>query len=275
MRGLRIRQRMREQYGTATTSELASSRLDDEGGDQDDGGGGGFLTGVGDVVQPYNLPRPTHVVFASPPRSPEPDGHTPDSALALPVLDNDVAEIEDAGEGNNAGPPENSYSDERPADKLASHGQGHGENRCTPKSMAQLAAEAETAVTAQVSKGLRGLGQGEAEVGEGQEGADSVVPPRRRAPPRARPKANEEAKVERLRGRKRVHAREGETEDEGERVGDAQPGGSGTEEDVVGKDGRPRNAKRARPRPRRDRRTVLAVPVPVPTSDRVLRARKQ
>ncbi|KAH9013188.1 hypothetical protein EDB83DRAFT_2576942, partial [Lactarius deliciosus] len=62
VRGLRIRQRMREQYGTATSSDLASRRNGDEGGDnQDEGGGGGFLTSVGDVVQPYSLPRPTHV----------------------------------------------------------------------------------------------------------------------------------------------------------------------------------------------------------------------
>ena len=254
--GLRIRQRMREQYGTATASELASSRNDDDGGDQDEGPGGGFLTGVGDVVQPYSLPRPTHVVFASPPRSPEPDDRAPEPALALPLLDDD------------AGPRDSDLdvqSDERPS----SPGQGNGENRSMPKSMAQLAAEAEAAATtAQMSNGVQG--RGDAEVEEGQEGAASATPPRRRAPPRARPKANGEVRAEGPRGRKRVRARESEDEDEW--VGDAQPGDAGIEEDAVVKDGRPRGSKRARTRARRDRSTALAVPVP--TSDRVLRARK-
>ena len=40
--GQRIRQRMYEQCGTATASELASSRKDDEGGDQDEDGEGTF-----------------------------------------------------------------------------------------------------------------------------------------------------------------------------------------------------------------------------------------
>jgi len=284
--GLRIRQRMREQYGTATTSELASSRNDDEGGDQDEGDGGGFLTGAGDVVQPYSLPRPTHVVFASPPRSPEPDDLTPipapEQALAL-SLDEAEAECDDAGEGKNTGPKDSDWdvrSDHRPADKLASPGQGNGENRGMPKSMAELAAEAEAAATARMSK----AGQGQedldldAAMGEVQEGAASPAPRRRHAPPRARPKANGEARTEYPRGRKRVRAREREDEDEDEDewADSGQPGDSGVEGDAVGKDGRTRDAKRARTRAGlRDRGTALAVSVPVPTSDRVLRARKK
>ena len=255
MHGLRIRQRMREQYGTATASELPSSRKDDDEGrgDQNEGGsGGGFLTAVGDVVQPYSLPRPTHVVFASPPRSPEPDDRTPELALTPPLLD------DDADEGKDPEPRDSDLdvrTDELPADKLAGQGM--------PKSMAQLAAEAEAAATAQMRNAVQ---QGDAEVREAQEGAASEAPPRRRMPPRARPKANGAARAERPRGRKRVRVRESEDDDEW--VGGAQPGDGGIEEDAIGEDGRPRDAKR----PRRDRRTALATPVA--TSDRVLRARK-
>jgi xeroderma pigmentosum group C-complementing protein len=256
--GLRIRQRMREQYGTATASGLDSSRKDDEGGGQDEGPGGGFLTGVGDVVQPYSLPRPTHVVFASPPRSPEPDARTPGPALALPLLDDDAAESDDVGDAGLRDWDLDMRSGGRPANKS----EGNGENRGMPKSMAQLAAEAEAAATtAQMIKVV----QGDEVMEEGQEGAASVAPPRRRAPPRARSKAKGEAREERPRGRKRPR----ESEGEGEWVGGAQPGGGVIEEDAVGKDGRLQDAKRARPRARGS-----ALAVPVPTSDRVLRARK-
>ncbi|KAH8984346.1 hypothetical protein EDB92DRAFT_1887514 [Lactarius akahatsu] len=266
VRGLRIRQRMREQYGTATSSDLAPRRNGDEGGgDQDEGGGGGFLTSVGDVVQPYSLPRPAHVVFASPPRSPEPDGRTPtpapEPAFAM-SLDEAEAECDDAGEGPSL---DVGNAHDRPAEKLrASPGQG------MPKSMAELAAEAEAAATAQ------GPGRSDVsvEVEVAEEGATSTAAPRRRRPPpRARPKANGEART----GQKRARVRESEEEDEGEWVGDAQPGdGSSGIEDAVGNDQRPRDAKRARTRARRrGRGAALAVPVPVPTSDRVLRVRKK
>ncbi|KAH9053373.1 hypothetical protein EDB87DRAFT_1651420 [Lactarius vividus] len=256
VRGLRIRQRMREQYGTATASDLTLRRNVDEGGsDQDEGGGGGFLTSVGDVVQPYSLPRPTHVVFASPPRSPEPDVRTPtpapEPAFAL-SLDEAEVECDDAGRR-----PDLDVESEhdRPAEKIrASPGQG------MPKSMAELAAEAEAAAMAQEQ-----VPSVEAEVAE--EGATSTAAPqRRRPPPRARPKANGVAT-----GRKRARARESEVKDEGGCVGD-----DGEVEDAVDDDERPRDAKRARTRAgRRGRGTALAVPVPVPTSDRVLRVRKK
>jgi len=42
---------------------------------------GGFITGVEDVVQAYSLPRPTHIVFSSPPRSPNSNGSSPLPAM--------------------------------------------------------------------------------------------------------------------------------------------------------------------------------------------------
>jgi xeroderma pigmentosum group C-complementing protein len=88
VQGLRIRQRMREEYGAGAQgdgtlglrsvgSNLGATRGDDAEGDEDGtqlATAGGFLTGVEDVVQPYSLPRPTHAVFSSPPRSPGPSG---------------------------------------------------------------------------------------------------------------------------------------------------------------------------------------------------------
>ena len=85
MQGLRIRQRMREQYGGDTkvsgtlgvgdvgSSPAVASGYGDHDGCDDEGGvepatAGGFLTGVEDVIQPYSLLQPTHVVFSSPPR---------------------------------------------------------------------------------------------------------------------------------------------------------------------------------------------------------------
>lgn len=86
VQGLRIRQRMREEYGAQGDGPLGlrnvgsnstAARGDDDEGDEDGtqlATAGGFLTGVEDVVQPYSLPRPTHAVFTSPPRSPGPSG---------------------------------------------------------------------------------------------------------------------------------------------------------------------------------------------------------
>lgn len=249
--GLRIRQRMREQYGTAPT---APDHPPDDGADADEhSAAGGFLTGAGDVVQAYSLPRPVHVVFSSPPpRSPAPDDRSPTPVPeSTPLLDE-----YDAGSGLG-----NSDSDDWPAEEVVSLGQGNGNgvNRGVPKSMAELAAEAEAAATAQMSA-----------EGQGQADADASEPPsRRRAPPMARMKANGKAKVERTRGRKRVRAHESASEDED----DWQAEDGGVDDEVSEDGGRgTRNAKRPRPRARRVQRTALAVPVP--TSDRVLRARK-
>ena len=232
---------MREQYGTAPTVP-DHPPLDDSAADQDElHGAGGFLTGAGDVVQPYNLPRPAHVVFSSPPRSPAPDDNrtpTPASVSELALLDDE----------DDAAAPGDSDSDVQPAEELLANGNGNGnsENRGMPKSMAELAAEAEAAAMARMST---------------EPNADVLpVAPNRRS-------ANGEVKAERARGRKRIRAHESGSEDEDEWQSD---GG-----DEVGEDGGrgTRNAKRTRPRARRVQRTALAVPVP--TSDRVLRVRNR
>ena len=102
VQGLRIRQRMREQYGGGTkvsgtlgvgdvgSSPAVASGYGDHDGSDDEGGvepatAGGFLTGVEDVIQLYSLLRPTHVVFSSLPRSPNSNGSSPPQAIAGPV----------------------------------------------------------------------------------------------------------------------------------------------------------------------------------------------
>ena len=254
--GLRIRQRMREQYGTAPTVPDHPPVDDSDGADQDElHGAGGFLTGAGDVVQPYNLPRPTHVVFSSPPRSPAPDDNRTPPPTLVPEPEFEPALLDDKDEDDATAPGDSDLdSDVRSAEELQANGNGNSENRGMPKSMAELAAEAEATAMAQMRI-------------EPNENADvlSVAPSRRRAA--VLPKANEEVKAERGRGRKRVRAHDSGSEDEDEWQSDDgdevnEDGGRGT-----------RNAKRPRPRARRVQRTALAVSVP--TSDRVLRARKK
>ena len=254
--GLRIRQRMREQYGTAPTVPDHPPVDDSDGADQDElHGAGGFLTGAGDVVQPYNLPRPTHVVFSSPPRSPAPDDNRTPPPTLVPEPEFEPALLDDEDEDDATAPRDSDLdSDVRSAEELQANGNGNSENRGMPKSMAELAAEAEAAAMAQMSI-------------EPNENADvlSVAPSRRRAA--VLPKANGEVKAERGRGRKRARAHDSGSEDEDEWQSD-----DGDEVDEDGGRGT-RNAKRPRPRARRVQRTALAVPVP--TSDRVLRARKK
>ena len=130
--GLRIRQRMHEQYGTAVGAAAAAAAPDRASGSKDDNDdehadGGGFLTRADDVVQHYNLPRPVHVVFASPPpRSPVPDDDRTPTPAPSPVPDEPTLLLD-------------SDSDvQYPADNPV-------ENRGIPKSMAELAAEAAAA----------------------------------------------------------------------------------------------------------------------------------
>jgi hypothetical protein len=138
---------MREQYGTAVGAaapDRASGSKDGDGDDDERADGGGFLTRADDVVQHHNLPRPVHVVFASPPpRSPAPDDRTPTPATSpTPVPDEPVL-------------PLDSDSDvQHPADNPV-------ENRGIPKSMAELAAEAEAAA-AQMSNSSSSSTGGEA-----------------------------------------------------------------------------------------------------------------
>ena len=256
MHGLRIRQRMREQYGTAPTADIALSSKDD-GLDERSGGGGGFLTRAGDVVQPYSLPRAVHVVFASPPRSPAPDDRTPTPIPGpAPLLNEDLSGEEGPGDSDS-----DVQSDHRSMDKLANP----SENRGMPKSMAELAAEAEAAAMAQ------GNGIGDPAVGEGKEDAEAVTPSHRRGLPNARPKANGETRAVRPRGRKRARAHESGSDDED----DWRSDDGGIEEDAGGEDERTRDAKRARTRMRARPRDRSTVSVHVPTSDRVLRVRKK
>jgi len=239
----------------------------DEGADQDVGGevgdsAGGFLTGVGDVVQHYTLPQPTHVVFSSPPRSPGPDNSkqkpVPDPVLSLPLLDE--ADGDSAGEGGDAeqkGSDSDDQCDHHPANEEESPGRG------MPKSMAELAAEAEAAAIAQMSRE-------ELDMGEVQEGVVPAGRRHRRAPPRARPKVSGQRRTERPRSRKRT--REIDEGEDDEWVGG--DGGVEGEEDAASEDdGRRRGAKRARTRASRG--TSPAAPAPVPIPDRVLRSRKK
>ncbi|KAI0662018.1 hypothetical protein C8Q70DRAFT_909438 [Cubamyces menziesii] len=64
VQGLRIRQRLLEQYadradGPSATKDAGEGQNHEE---KPDAAGGGFLTGVDDVVQPYTLPRNLHEV---------------------------------------------------------------------------------------------------------------------------------------------------------------------------------------------------------------------
>lgn len=162
---------MREQYGgsalgsrTSEPGDIGSSPAaaasgndndHDHGHDGPDEGeiqqinAGVFLTGVEDVVQPYSLPRPVHVVFSSPPPqnttddlvSPSPAPLTASQAptgpaAAVPgtllVSANDDADVVEDSETDNMSTSglEGAYS------------QTHQRARRIPKSMAALAAEA-------------------------------------------------------------------------------------------------------------------------------------
>ncbi|KAI0301205.1 hypothetical protein B0F90DRAFT_1628752 [Multifurca ochricompacta] len=159
VQGLRIRQRIREQYGGGGSNTLGKA---DDGNDNDnddegvhgDGGaqsaGGGFITSVEDVVQPYNLPRPIHVVFSSPPRSPaplpsrsDPDNrtHTPEPMLLadptpnLLLNDDDSDQCEGVVEDADRAGGSNSSTTTGSSRK----------KKGMPKSMAELAAEAAAA----------------------------------------------------------------------------------------------------------------------------------
>jgi xeroderma pigmentosum group C-complementing protein len=235
--GLRIRQRMREQYGTAVGAaapDRASGSKDGDGDDDERADGGGFLTRADDVVQHHNLPRPVHVVFASPPpRSPAPDDRTPTPATSpTPVPDEPVL-------------PLDSDSDvQHPADNPV-------ENRGIPKSMAELAAEAEAAA-AQMSNSSSSSTGGEAVSVTGR--------------------ANKEGRTVRPRGKKRVRARESEDEDDWQSDDGDSENARG---EVTGRTRDAKRVRtRARARAGRPDRPTI-VPVQIPTSDRVLRTRKK
>jgi xeroderma pigmentosum group C-complementing protein len=170
---------MHEQYGGGThgsgtpglgnvgLSPAAASGNDDGYDGHDDEGGvqpatvGGFLTGVEDVVQPYSLPRPTHVVFSSPPRSPNSNGHSPPPARAGPgTLASSsftAAATEDDGEERDQQAPQSFLVED--VEELetvnmsgleleGAQNQSTQRVRRMPKSMAALAAEAEAQANA-------------------------------------------------------------------------------------------------------------------------------
>ncbi|KAH9985042.1 hypothetical protein BJV74DRAFT_946268 [Russula compacta] len=300
--GLRIRQRVREQYGVAhagsgagdaTRSSPAAKGGDDDGDDEHDEEGrgrvqlassaGGFLTGVEDVVQPYSLPRPTHAVFSSPPRSPNSSGRASpaplpltappagpatafrstfasfcSSSAAAAVVDDGDDDDDDVGEDDaQASPPS------QPLDG------GESRRSQQPKSMAALAAEQAAAL------GIE----------------DAPAAPRRTTTTHAaatktktKTKTRTGTGTRQASSRKRTRAR-ARAQEEDEASGSDWVSDSEEEEDGgVGAAGeeRPRRvAKRARKLPRREGgpRAGAAsadgvVPVPTSSSDRVLRARR-
>jgi len=309
VQGLRIRQRIREQYGVQGDATLGSrnvesgsagTRDNDERGqeEEDEGGthpvaGGGFLTGVEDVVQPYSLPRPTHVVFSSPPRSPSPhsraspapaDPASPASTLAE-VVGNDDSDDEDE---------ELLLSTKDLEVDAGAAGASHRQHpRRIPKSMAALAAEvaqAEAAATPQLS---------EEDVASASASA-SAPPhdtPARPAPSKSKSKANARATTTSARTPKaqsrRKRARDDDEGDASGSVSDSEQTGSdgerrdrgvlGMDMDVDVDGPRPRAAKRARKqtqgrasvlRADADTDPTVEAGVQVPRSDRVLRTRK-
>ena len=331
VQGLRIRQRMREQYGGGThgsgilgdgdvgsSPAVASGNSDDHDGRDDEGGVqpatvGGFITGVEDVVQRYSLPRPTHVVFSSPPRSPNLNGSPPPPATAgpipgpgtfapsscFPAAAND--DDDKAGEEHRQQVQPTFPEDlEVEMDNMSGlELESTQRVRRMPKSMAALAAEAEAQAqaTTDVDAALTPLHICE----EGQEAASSKASrslrSATRATPRTKPKTKTETKStvtatatagtpsrsNRSRSRKRARTQDDDdNDDDDDEVAACGGSGLGSEsgsdggEDMNG-GGRPRVAKRARKHRRgssADGNANGALLAPVPPSDRVLRTRK-
>jgi len=323
VQGLRIHQRIREQYGAHGSGALgarnagsrpAAAHIDDEQEQEQELGeggvqratAGGFLTSVEDVVQPYSLPRPTHAVFSSPPRSPRPSGRaspvplTAQSARPAPAS---PASAEDDEEGDVGDEPRFHTED---LDVGTPHRQ-HPQRR-VPKSMAALAAE-----VAQAEAAAARLSEEDdaASASVSVSVSASATTPhrttaRRRATSTSKSKSKSRTtakatttKAQTQSRRKRARTREDEADadasgsDSGsegklERGGDddGDDGDDDVDMDVDGE--RPRAAKRAR-RQRRDRSlradpdpdsdaagagADVEVPVSVTRSDRVLRTRK-
>ena len=307
VQGLRIRQRIREQYGVQGDATLGSRNVesgsagtrdnDERGQEEEDEGGthpvpaGGFLTGVEDVVQPYSLPRPTHVVFSSPPRSPGPhsraspapaDPASPASPLAE-VVGKDDSDDEDE---------ELLLSTKDLEVDAGAAGASHRQYpRRIPKSMAALAAEvaqAEAATAPQLS---------EEDVASASTSAPPHDTPARPAPSKSKSKATTKATKTSARTpgaqSRRKRARDDDEGDASGSVSDSEQTGSDGERrdrDVLGMDmdvdvdgPRPRAAKRSRKqtqgrssvlRADADTDPTVEAGVQVPRSDRVLRTRK-
>jgi xeroderma pigmentosum group C-complementing protein len=237
VQGLRIRQRIREQYGGGTDGSgtlgvgdlgsspaVASGNGDDHDGRDDEGEVqpatvGGFLTGVEDVVQAYSLPRPTHVVFSSPPRSPNSNGSSPPPAIAGPVPGPGTLALSSSCFPAAANDDDNEAGEERgqqvsltfpvedveevETDNMSglelenAQSQSAQRVRLMPKSMAALAAEAEAQAqaTADVDVAVTPLHISK----EGEEAASSTASrslrSATRATPRTKPKPKPKAKA--------------------------------------------------------------------------------
>jgi xeroderma pigmentosum group C-complementing protein len=304
VQGLRIRQRVREQYGAQGGVTLIAAGAGDngeQGKEEDDEGGaqpivaGGFLTGVEDVVQPYSLPRPTHVVFSSPPRSPSPSSRA-SSAPAVPAsLTSPLAEVvgNDDSDNEDEGALLSTKDLEVNAGAVSASHRQHP--RQIPKSMAALAAEvAQAEAAAAAAAQLR-----EEDAASASASTSAAVPPHdtpaRRASSRSKSKPDTRATKTNARTPKAQRRRKRARDDEA-----ANASGSVSEWEGTGSDGerrdrdmdmdvnvdmdgsRPRAAKRARKqtqgrssvhRADADADTDIAG-VQVPRSDRVLRTRK-
>ena len=306
VQGLRIRQRVREQYGGGThgsgsgtlgvgdvgsSPAVASGNGDDHDSRDDEGEVqpatvGGFLTGVEDVVQRYSLPRPTHVVFSSPPRSPNSNASSPPPAIAglvpgpgslassscFPAAVNEDDDYNDkvGEERGQQVPPTFPVEDleEVEMDNMSglelegAQSQSTQRIRHMPKSMAALAAEAEAQAqaTTDIDVAVTPL-----HISEGEEAASSTASRSlrsathaTRATPRTKPKAKAKAKTtagtgtpSRSRSRSRKRARtQDDDDDEAAAVSSDISAGLGSESGSDGEKhvngGRPRVAKRAR-----------------------------
>ena len=233
VQGLRIRQRMREQYGGGTHESLGvgdvgsnpagASRDGDDHDTHDDEGElqpatvGGFLTGVEDVVQRYSLPRPTHVVFSSPPRSPNSNGSSP-PAIADPVpgprtiassssyfhaAANDDNDNDGAGEERGRQVPptlpvkdvdEVEMDDMNGLELEGAQSQSAQRVRLMPKSMATLAAEAEAQAQATTDMDVAVTPLHISE--EGEEAASPTASRSLRSATRATPRTKRKTKTE-------------------------------------------------------------------------------
>ncbi|KAI0248652.1 hypothetical protein BJV78DRAFT_1131036 [Lactifluus subvellereus] len=295
--GLRIRQRMREEYGasvgggggvasTLAAVEDSTNRDEDDGAAMSTAWGGGFLMGgVEDVVQHYSLPRPTHATAAPAP--------APAAAPDLLLLDNSDGDGGGDEEGSQSAPgflPGGSARSPSPASGRGRGGDGGSNDRgrgggggTRPKTMAELAAEMAEVEMASPSP-TKGEEATRASVSSASAPASSrhrtAPKTKARLKPKPKPKPKPKTEQTQLRGRKRARGARARDED----ASDAESVGDEDEDDEDGGDGedgdseKPRVAKRPRTRTQIRKQQsegvdVGVVPV-VPASDRVLRARK-
>ncbi|KAH9992061.1 hypothetical protein BJV77DRAFT_1060568 [Russula vinacea] len=271
--GLRIRQRMREQYGGGTQGsgpsglgDISASPAVASGNDGHDdeveiqpATAGGFLTGVEDVVRHYSLPRPVHVVFSSPPRSPN------------------TSSLDDkAGEERAQAPSPFSVEvvEDSEADEMSGLEDAQSQQRVrrVPKSMAALAAEAaEARHDNKRMWGSRDRNKVKTRTGTETE-IKTETKSRSKTGARARKARAKENEKTTTAGttpsRKRARTQD---DDDGDNDGESASGRVGS---ASGSDGGERVSGSGRPRVAKRARKHRQGSVPVPASDRVLRTRK-